>query len=424
MNKIKIAISIAIIISLISLSIPMSINTSYNAMAISQSNNSYIRINFNVKSKTETVPLTYVKDFLILNNIKPVRVWVLIDDDITAMFNVDNSWDLNNLDKVIISKTLRMYNVRKASDLNELSNILHSSKKPCKQLVISYEKAIGIDSKIIGEFSASNPTVMVMAIDFPYSDRARFVFSNKTSILPYEYKVSCKIFNGILFSPQLQWDVEYEKIAMPIKNEQSAYMLSYDSNEYPGDDTWLPNHVVTLVKTLSNSEHTRFIEQKTEWHDNQRISFFKNHWNSAYEQTSEFYESNGECYVKFEQNNSIDMIESWVSNYPDPFVESRIGDISYIENLTIGCAQGTKLDTNNLYYYSLFVKPGNIDTGDDLQVDEKPCHVRLYTHNYHQGLYVYHYKIRTQRLYDCCQNSPVVLYVPSVYTWSPEICSY
>ncbi len=316
----------------------------------------YTRVCFNVNSKAETVPLTTVQRFICEKRMRPIRIWTLINGDTTAMFTVQKQWNLSNLNKIIAA--------------NILDNYKNSLIKDEKNPKINTKK-LKEDKEIINTFS-KKPVVGITALDFPYNIHLKKLF--KTSNMDFAvYEMS---YGNILPSPQFQWDMLH-----PENNMQSSNTIS--TQNPPDDSTWLPNYVSTDIRTLNDAEQTRYINQEAEWYDCLRLSYFwngyednhQNHYATAYEQDTVFYKENNRCYV-YAPLQFLNPVESWYSNFPDPYLDTRLGDIGDYINLTIGSSKGKELEISTLYYYTMYVKKGNKNLGYELKTYEEPCYYK------------------------------------------------
>ena len=358
--------------------------------AVAETNNTnpyqlvYNRVSFNVNSKDETVPLAKIQQSLIKRQLRPLRVWVLINGDITAMFAVQKNWNLTNLDKIIAANILSNYK-------NKVISIKKEPSPDAKNLQEAKE--------IVKAFS-NKPTVQITALDFPYNPSLKMLFKTSGT----NFTVSEIPYSSIIPSPELQWDLLHQKIEM-----QPSHTLPYDPHSYPDDSTWLPNYVSTDIRTLSDADETRYIDQETEWYSNSRLSYFSSFWASAYEQDTVFWRENNNtnCYVLHTSPEDTSMVESWVSNFPDPYLDSRYKDPTDHLTLTVGCAGGTSLQANERYYYTIYAKKGNVSSGYELQTDEQPCYYKYPLLPYRLGIF-------GLKTYVECQY----LYVPNTYTWT------
>ena len=345
----------------------------------------YSRVRFNINSKNETVTLTKIQRFLIKKQLHPIRIWVLINSDVTAMFTVQKDWDLPNLGKIISANILSNYKNAVISD---------EKKSPINT------KQLEKDKMIVKTFS-SNPGIQITALDFPYGLSFKPLF--KTSGV--NFAVSDMFYNNKIFSPQLQWDLLHQKT-----ESQPSYAPSYGPHQYPDDSTWLPNYVSTDIRTLRDAGESRYINQETEWYSNSNLSYFHGNYNNAtYEQDTVFWRENNDtdCYVLWTPNLDPSNVLSWYSNFPDSYLDSRCKDSSDALNLTVGCTRGIDLQPNTLYYYTVYAKKGNVSFGYELQTDEQP------------GYYEYSwvdpsldtFSLKTHVEY------PDPAYVPGFYTW-------
>jgi len=358
-----------------------------NAVAETKNTNPYQlvynRVSFNINSKDETVPLAKIQQSLIKRQLRPLRVWVLINGDTTAMFAVQKNWNLSNLDKIIAANILSNYK-------NKVISIKKESSPDVKNLQEAKE--------IVKAFS-NKPTVQITALDFPYNPSLKMLF--KTSGI--NFTVSEIPYGNIIPSPELQWDLLHKKAEM-----QPSHTLSYDPHSYPDDSTWLPNYVSTDIRTLMDADETRYIDQETEWYSNSRLSYFVSTWNSTYEQDTVFWRNGNDCYVLYTSPKYGDtsMVESWYSNFPSAYLDSRLEDGTDHLTLTVGCAGGTRLQANKRYYYTIYAKKGNVSSGYELETDEQPgeCMNNL----------PYPLSVFPLKTYVECQY----WYVPNSYTWT------
>ncbi len=362
----KKAISIGLIIAFLAMFAFFSKNN-----AVAETNNinpyqsMYSRVRFNINSKNETITLTKIQQFLIKKQLRPIRIWVLIDNNVTAMFTVQKDWNLSNLDKIIAENILSNYKTR-------LINDEKTHPEDAKILIK--------DKEIVKTFS-NNPDIQITALDFSYNLSLKSLF--RTSGI--NFAVSEMFYDNIVPSPQLQWDLLHQKT-----ETQPSNTLSYDPYQYPDDSTWLPNYVSTDIRTLRDANETRYIDRETEWFSTSRLSYFHSFWwASAYEQDTVFWRENNntDCYVLYTAPPDTSMVLSWYSNFPDPYLDSRLDDGDDHLTLTIGCAKDASLQANERYYYTIYAKKGNVSSGYELQTDEQPCEYRYPGLSYSLGIF-------------------------------------
>ncbi len=377
-------ITLFICLILIAISVAsVSNGSTYRANAFSHSS-SYTRINFNISSITETLPLSSVRHLLAVNNLKPIRIWVLIDDDITAMFTFQKNWNINDIDKIISKQILTNYKVKFRNDVSNLNKITLSKKNA--SVVKSYENLINQDKRIVKSFS-KNAQVKVLAVDLSEPHIKKAKLKVPMQIKQNRFSVSFIPVSNIIPSPQMQYSS---------KSTNDSEFLSdntYNSPPPPDDSTWLPNYVSTDIRTLQDYGQTRYINQQVEWFDLYRLSYFWNgydyedkHYATAYEQDTIFWRENynasndtGNSYILYTDPPDTSMINSWYSNLPGPYLDSRLFDKHSLINIGIGCSRGKDLEISQLYYYTMYVKKGNVNSGYELQTEEQPCYYK-YSH--------------------------------------------
>ena len=155
--------------------IGVSNSSTYRASAFSH-NNSYARINFNINSITETLPISSVRRLLTVNNLKPIRIWVLIDDDITAMFTFQKNWNINDIDRIISKQILTNYKAKLRNDISNLNKI--TLNKNNASVVKSYENLINQDRRIVESFS-KNAQIKVLAVDLSKPNIKKVTLNNE-----------------------------------------------------------------------------------------------------------------------------------------------------------------------------------------------------------------------------------------------------
>lgn len=395
-----ITLSVLVIIMLIGIS-----NGNGETINNLQSNpDTYLRIRFNIEKKNDSVPLQKLQAIFLKNNIRPLRIWIVIDDQTTAMFTIRKNWNMRNLNKNITTIILNNY-----------KNKLLSAEK--RQKSVATLKDIAEYKKIIKDLLVGGP-IRITGIDFiDYAVDYKNVFSN-SGMRFTETEMSCR---DRIPSPELQWTLLHTKNT----TVKPAFLSNpmYNQHEYPDDTTWLPNYISATVRTLQDSEETRYICQNAKWYSTARLSYFKNGYNydneshdPAYEQDSVFWpDSYGHYYVADARFWSTSMIEDYFTNFPDPYVDTRFLDQGDI-NLSIGCGSPQNFNVNTLYYYDLYVKRGESESGNTFSIQEQPGY------HYMKGpnrWTIKAAKTRIQHLTDCDFSSPWKLYIPNYYNWNP-----
>ncbi len=392
----KSAVLFVIAVLLIGLSIP-AVNHSHNkALAISEPVY-YNRINFNVKSKTGTMPLSYVKDFLVFNNIVPLRVWILIDNDITAMFTYQKDWNLKTFDRNIRKDIMKNYALRLKYDSDSLKKNLNNRK-----LYASYEKLVKQDERILKNISNPSCEIKVLAVDTKMPNLTKKSLISVPFIKEASFNI-CQIpYSEIIPSPQMQRGTEISGKSI---TSSSAYLKDPPP---PPDSEWLPNYVATDVRTLRDSQQTRYINQQAEWYSNNRMTYYHTYTYSAYEQDTVFWreDNNTRCYVLYTDPPDTSMVLQWYSNFPDPYLDSRYKDTTDHITLTIGCSTAGNMDAGTQYYYTMYVKKGNVNSGHELETDEQPCYYRYPFFSARLGIFPLETHI------DCFKSL-----IPNFYTW-------
>ncbi len=392
----KSAILFVITVLLIGLSIPV-INHSYNkALAISEPTY-YSRINFNVKSETGTMPLSYVKDFLTLNNIVPLRVWIFIDNNITAMFTYQEDWSLKTFDQNIRKDIIENYALRLKCDSDSLKKNLNN-----KELYASYEKLVKQDERILKSISNPSYEIRVLAVDTRTPNLAERSLKSVPLVKETSFNLSEIPYSEIIPSPQMQWNAATSGKGI------SSSSPSLKDPPPPPNSEWLPNYVATDVRTLRDSQQTRYIDQQAEWYTNNRMTYYHTHTYSAYEQDTVFWRENNntECYVFYADPPDTSMVLKWYSNFPDPYLDSRYKDTTDHITLTIGCSTAENMDAGTQYYYTMYVKKGNVDSGYELETDEQPCYYRFTFLPARLGIFA------LETYADCFKS-----FIPNSYTW-------
>ncbi len=203
---------------------------------------------------------------------------------------------------------------------------------------------------------------------------------------------------NIIPSPQLTDELTNEATTGK-STEQApdlASITTYDPTAYPEDSTWLPSGGGVQVYTLASGN--RCVDQGVYWNNSARMSFFHDHWNSTYEQDTVFENTQ---YV----NPVSNTVQSWISNFPGQYLDTRYVDDPLDANVGVGCAFGQQLQVNTYYYYTLQLLPGRVEQSNELMVDFQPGHYTLPVPN---PLDLFSYKTYPQFEYQR---------VPGFYSW-------